>query len=144
VANQGVNSTPFTINMKAAEPAFLRFDSSHVTAIHLTGDPVGPPSLNPGLSRPAAAGEEIAAFGVGFGLPAGPPTNGSATSPVLCLPRRDVRLGASLLWVGFAGLISAGLFHFNLTVPSGTIGEAELVCFYQGQPSPSGTLLTVQ
>ena len=56
VNNQGVNSAPFTINMKAAEPAFLRFDASHVTAVHANNDLVGPLSLYPAMcDRPRPA-----------------------------------------------------------------------------------------
>ena len=84
------------------------------------------------------------AFAVGFGLPANPLTNGSAAQSGAVSPIPQCQIGGAPAVVSFAGLIGPGLFQFNLTVPSGTSGDVELVCSYNGQSTPSGTLLTVQ
>jgi uncharacterized protein (TIGR03437 family) len=47
--------------------------------------------------------------------------------------------------VAFAGLISPGLFQFNVTVPAATAaGDQPVVCTYNGASTPAGDLISVQ
>ncbi|HUA86470.1 MAG TPA: hypothetical protein VMB85_21580 [Bryobacteraceae bacterium] len=62
---------------------------------------------------------------------------------------RVARLAAfSLKWaclVSFAGLISPGLFQFNVTVPSSLAGgDQPITATYGGLTTQAGTLVTVQ
>ena len=139
VTNQGVSSAPFTVNMQAAEPAFLRFDATHVVATHLDGSLLGP-----GYSTPAKPGESIVAYAVGFGLPSAGVTNGSSTQSGALSPVPQCQIGGSAAAVAFAGLISPGLFQFNLTVPATVTGNATLVCTSNGVSTPQGAVIVVQ
>jgi hypothetical protein len=66
--------------MRAIVPALFTFDGVHIVATHLNGSMVGPPTLYPGSSTPAAHGEQIVVYASGFGLPYGSTTTaGSAT-----------------------------------------------------------------
>ena len=46
--------------------------------------------------------------------------------------------------MAFAGLISPGLFQFNLTVPATVTGNATLVCTSNGVSTPQGAVIVVQ
>ena len=54
-------------------------------------------------------------------------------------------LGGMPTALSFAGLISAGLYQLNLTVPASAAGGDNLLtCTYNGFSTPSGDLITVQ
>jgi|SRR5579872_739953 len=56
-----------------------------------------------------------------------------------------VTIGGSPDVVGFAGLISPGLYQFNVTVPSSvTSGDAALTATFGGQQTQAGVKLTIQ
>lgn len=146
VTSGNTSSPPFTANMKAIAPAFLLFNAAgYVAATHADGSLLGPTSLYPGLSTPAAPNETIIAYGVGFGLPATTLRNGSSTQSG-ALPSNPVcQIGGINAAVGFAGLTSPGLYQFNLTVPaSANSGDNALSCSYSGSTTQAGTLITVQ
>ncbi len=146
VTSGSTSSPPFTSNMKAIAPAFLLFNAAGYTAAtHANGSLLGPTSLYPGLSTPAAPNEVIVTYGVGFGLPTTAIINGSSTQSGP-LPTNPVcQIGGNNAAVSFAGLISPGLYQFNLTVPaSAKSGDNALTCTYNGASTPSGALITVQ
>src|SRR5579862_744004 len=115
VNNGGSFSQSFTANMKAIAPAFLLFNAAgYVVATHLDGSLLGPASLYPGLSTPAAANEAIVVYGVGFGLPGSALVNGSSTQSGM-LPTTPVcQIGGNSAPVSFSGLIGPGLYQFNM------------------------------
>ncbi len=146
VTNNGTASDPFTVNMKPVAPSFLLFSSAgYVAATHVNGSLLGPTTLYPGASTPAKPNEIVVVYGVGWGMPSGPLTNGSANQSG-ALPANPVcTIGGNNAAVGFAGLIGPGLYQFNLTIPSGTPnGDAPIRCTYNGASSPAGDLITVQ
>ncbi len=147
VVNSGsTSSPPFTSNMKAIAPAFLLFNAAGYTAAtHANGSLLGPTSLYPGLSTPAAPNEVIVAYGVGFGLPTAAIVNGSSTQSGP-LPTNPVcQVGGNNAAVSFAGVISPGLYQINLTVPaSAKNGDNALSCTYNGSTTPPGALISVQ
>jgi uncharacterized protein (TIGR03437 family) len=56
-----------------------------------------------------------------------------------------IRIGGTPASVQFAGLISPGLFQFNVVVPPNTPdGDQSLTAAIQNLTTQSGTLLTVQ
>ena len=72
VTNNGLLSVAFTANLQTVTPAFLRFDvAGHITATHADGSFLGPTSLG-SVFTPAAPGETIVTYAVGFGLPSTP------------------------------------------------------------------------
>lgn len=146
VTNNGVPSASFNANLRAVTPTFLRFgDNQHITATHADGSLVGPGSLGTSFS-PAAPGETIVTYAVGFGLPSTPLTSGSA-SQTGQLPATPVcQVGGTPAAVAYAGLNGfAGLYQINLVVPStASNGGNPVSCSYGGQATPAGTLLSVQ
>jgi len=146
VTNNGTSTMAFTANMKSIAPAFLQFSAAgYVAATHADGALLGPTTLYPGASTPAQPGELIVVYGVGFGLPTTTLVNGSSTQsgPLPSLP--VCQIGGNAAAVAFAGLISPGLYQFNLTVPSSAQpGDNPLSCTYNGSSTPSGALITVQ
>ncbi len=146
VSNNNAPSAPFTANMKTIAPSFLLFSAAgYVVATHTNGSLLGPASLYPGSSTPAKPNEPVVVYGVGFGLPTGAIANGSSTQtgPLPSLP--VCQIGGNAAAVGFAGLISPGLYQLNLTVPGATPnGDNPIGCTYGASSTPSGDLITVQ
>jgi uncharacterized protein (TIGR03437 family) len=116
-------STTSTVVLADDGPSFsLLEDNKYAAAIIPAADgsyaitaPAGRFSYT---TRPVVAGENLVLFGVGFGpvspaVPAGKPFSGSAvtTSPV------TITIGGVPAPVAFAGMTSAGLYQFNVTVP---------------------------
>jgi len=142
----GTTASPaFTTNMQAVAPSFLPLSGPYIAAMHADNSLVGPASLYPGASTPAKPGEQIAAYGVGFGLPSTPLVNGSANQSG-SLPTLPVcTIGGSPAKVSFAGLIGAGSYQLNLTIPSNAVdGDNPISCAYGGAATPIGNVIAVQ
>jgi uncharacterized protein (TIGR03437 family) len=132
----------------------------YIVATHLNGslctEPisgvclVGPTTLYPGYSTPAQPGETIVMYANGFGPTTPPVVSGSLTQSGTLVPASlQVRIDGVLVQpnpVTFAGLISPGLFQFNVVVPTNLSGgdHAISVSNEQGSTTQSGTLITVQ
>jgi uncharacterized protein (TIGR03437 family) len=156
VNNNSVSSTPFATTEIAVAPSFLLFNAQgYIAATHLNNTGcaasglvycyVGPTTLYPGASTPAAPGETIVAYAVGFGLPTTTLTSGSATQSGLLPTSPSCKIGGNPATVGFAGLISPGLYQFNMTIPSTAAnGDNTITCTYGGSSTPSSDLITVQ
>jgi uncharacterized protein (TIGR03437 family) len=156
VNNNGALSVPFAITENAVAPSFLLFGAQgYIAATHLNNAGcaasrltycyVGPTTLYPGASTPAAPGETIVAYAVGFGLPSTTLTAGSATQTGSLPGLPSCKIGGNLATLGFAGLISPGLYQFNMTVPSTAAnGDNSIICTYGGLSTPGGDLITVQ
>jgi len=135
----GGRSNPIAVNMARLRPAvfageqFRRGGVQYLSALIAGGGPpvwVGPEGLVPGLTtRPVLAGEVITFFGTGFG-PTTPPvaagTMAPGQNPAMVAGRVQVRFGETPATVQFAGLSPgfAGLFQFNVTVP--TVGPGDV------------------
>ncbi len=146
VTNGATSSPAFTSNLKTVAPAFLLFNTAgNAAATHADGSLLGPPTLFPGLSTSAAPNEVIIVYGVGFGLPSTSLVNGSATQSGT-LPSNPVcQLGSNNVSISFAGLISPGLYQFNMTVPAAAkSGPNPLTCTYGGATTAAGALISVQ
>ncbi len=157
VTNPSASSPAFTVNLNAVAPAFLLFGASqYIAATHLNNSGcaasglvdcyVGPTSLYPGDSIPAAPGETIVLYAVGFGLPSTALVNGSATQSGALATNPVCQLGGNPAAVGFAGLSSSpGLYQLNVTVPNAAAnGDNSFSCTYGGSATPVGALITVQ
>lgn len=146
VTNPSASSPAFTVNLKAAAPAFLLFGATqYIAATHAAGNLLGPTTLYPGLSTPARPTETIVLYAVGFGLPSTALVNGSATQSG-ALPANPVcQLGGNPVTVSFAGLIGPGLYQVNLIVPAAAAtGDNPVSCTYGGTATSAGALITVQ
>lgn len=146
VTNGSSSSAPFPVTMTTAVPSFFLFSSAgYVVATHLNGSLLGPASLFPGSSTPAAPGETVVLYATGFGLPSSPLTNGSDTQSGALPSLPTCQVGANPAAVVFAGLVSPGLDQIQITIPNGTSsGDNPVTCSYAGGATPSGDRITVQ
>jgi uncharacterized protein (TIGR03437 family) len=144
VNNNGANAS-FTAQSANISPSFFVFDGTHVVATHLNGTDVGPTTLYPGLTTPAQPGEEVVIYANGFGPASVPVVPGALTQSATLSLVPTVTIAGLPAQVIFAGLVSPGLFQFNVYVPTGvSSGDLPVVASFEGQSTQSGTVLTVQ
>jgi uncharacterized protein (TIGR03437 family) len=147
-----------TVTLAEFAPSFLLLDSTHVTGIILrsngsgaygggTYDILGPTGNSLGYATVAAkAGDTVVLYAGGFGptnptVFAGQAFSGAApaTNPVTLLID-NVGVTPS-----FAGLVGAGLYQVNLTVPAGLgTGDVLLRATVGGVQTPSGVVISLQ
>jgi uncharacterized protein (TIGR03437 family) len=118
VANGTAVSPAFNVNEAALSPALaLSGGSKYLAATHGNGTYVGPTTEGAGFT-PAAPGEEIVLYGFGFGLPSGGSLVAGSSTQSGTLPiRPSMQIGGQAAEVVFAGLVSPGLYQFNVVVP---------------------------
>ena len=138
----------FAVTEVQSSPAFLVLDppADHVAARHLDYSLLGPASLSqPGyVYTPAKPGETVLLYCVGFGQTNPPIGNQlTGTGPLPTLPA--VTIGNLPATVSYAGLSAAGLYQFNVIVPtSAPNGDLPLLATYNGSSTQSNVLITVQ
>ena len=121
LTNNGAQSPPFSALGQTVAPSFFVLgDGQHLVATHADNSLVGPPAFSvPGYTfTPAKPGETIVLYANGFGATSVPLVSGSATQIGTLNPLPQVTIGGTSAAVQFAGLISPGLFQFNVVVPS--------------------------
>src|SRR5262249_19700483 len=121
-------------------------DGLHVAAIHLDGTLVGPTSFSvPGYTfTPAKAGETISVYANGFGPTSSPVAPGSVTQGGTLSPVPSVTVAGRSAVVSFAGLVSPGLFQFNVVVPDPVPQGDQIIKVTLGDLSTqNGTLLAI-
>ncbi|MDP8981430.1 MAG: hypothetical protein M3O35_12670 [Acidobacteriota bacterium] len=146
VTNNGVMASA-TASAGAISPSFFVLsDGQRLVAVHLDGSLVGPASFSvPGYPfRPAQPGETVILFANGFGPTSVPIVSGSSMQSGTLTPLPSVTIGGVTATVGFAGLISPGLFQFNVTIPNNAPGGDEpIIATYQNMQTQTGALLTL-
>ena len=145
--NFGLASAVVTVQVQDVAPAFfLQSDGTHIVATHANGTLVGPTSTTTGAT-PAAPGEAIVLYGNGFGVtnPAAPEGKLITTAlPLVTLPTITIG-GTAAAPPAFGGLIYAGLYQINVTVPTSTAsGDVPVVALVGTIASPSGAVIAVQ
>jgi uncharacterized protein (TIGR03437 family) len=146
VTVNGISSAPFTIQAQPVSISFFVFNGGpYIIATHLDGTLIGPPSLFPGLTTPAAPNEEIVVYANGFGQTTVPIVPGSPTQSGSLPGFPPLQIGGVVANLKFSGLISPGLFQFNVVVPA-TVqnGDNAIQSEFGGQITQSGTLVTIQ
>ncbi len=148
VRNGSASSAPFNTNLRALVPAFLRFGASrYVVATHADGSLLGPASMSiPGYQfTPARQAEMIVLYGAGFGLPGTTLMDGSAAQTGTLNVKPDIQIGGLPAEVQFAGVVSPGLYQFNVLVPaSASSGDIEVTAVYAGSSTPSGAAIVIR
>jgi uncharacterized protein (TIGR03437 family) len=154
-------SSASTVTLAQFAPSFLLLDSKHVAGIILrsnrsgaysggTYDILGPTGFSLGYPTIAAkAGDTIELFALGLGptspaVSAGQAFSGAApTSSPVTLLVNNVGVPPT-----FAGLVSAGLYQINLTVPTGLgTGDVSLVALVAtvgGAQTPPNVVISLQ
>jgi uncharacterized protein (TIGR03437 family) len=141
----GALSSAMMVATTPIAPSLFVFDGVHVVGTHLNGTDLGPTSLYPGLTTPAKAGETVILYGNGFGPTSVQVVSGAETQSGNLPSFPVVMVGGAQAVVGFAGLISPGLYQFNVTIPSSVpSGDATLTATFGGQQTQAGVKLTIQ
>jgi uncharacterized protein (TIGR03437 family) len=148
VVNNGTSpSAPFPSYIGIVSTALLRYGTNgYVVATHANSSLIGPSSLYPGYSTPAQPGESIVLYGVGFGIPSTPLVDGASSQSGVLPSSVACQIGNAQASVTFAGLISPGLYQFNVTVPTTGLGDGDnaVTCTYRGASIPPGALIAIQ
>jgi len=149
VVTNGTNSSAvFTATMRPVAPSFLLFGASkYLVATHANGSLLGPTSLSvPGYTfTPAQPGETVVLYAVGFGLPGTTLVDGSSTQFGALPNVPTIQIGDAAAEVQFAGIISPGLYQFNVVVPpAAATGDNAMTASYGGVATPTGSLIAVQ
>jgi uncharacterized protein (TIGR03437 family) len=143
VTTNGAVSGSFNVDIVPNAPSFYYYPGGsnlYAAALHADYSLIGDPAVTTGATK-ASAGESILLF-----------VNGVAPAPGGVLIDSDiVYSGAVTVTFGsaappvtpvFAGLIEAGVYQLNVTVPSTlTTGNYPLTVTVQGQSSPNITVL---
>jgi uncharacterized protein (TIGR03437 family) len=146
-AQQKSNSLP--VQKQQFAPAFFTIDGGlYVAASHAnTYILVGKTNLLPGVqTQPAAPGEIIQMYGTGFG-PTNPPlkTAQTVTTPAVLANTVQVTIGGVTASVEYAGLVEAGLYQLNVTVPASLpSGDAKVLGTIGGVQTQAGVSITIQ
>jgi uncharacterized protein (TIGR03437 family) len=145
VNNNGATSAPGSIVLEQLSPTFFVFGAGpYVTAVHANGSLIGPTNLYPGSSTPAQPGETILLFANGFGPTSAAVAPGSSQQSGALPSNPVVTIGGIPATMQFAGLISPGLYQFNVVVPpSAPTGDNSIITTYAGTSTQQGVLLTV-
>ena len=139
VANLPVQVQPYA-------PGFFQFGAGpYVAATHADGAYLGPASLYPGVTTPAKPNEVIVLYADGFGQTTPAIVNGSEVQSGTLPANPTIKIGGSTAQVQFAGVISPGLYQFNVMVPGNLPdGDAPVSADYNGFSTQSGALITIQ
>lgn len=146
VTSGGVTSASFAAQAQQESLSFFIFGAGpYVVGTHSNGSDLGPTNLYPGLTTPAAPGEVVTLYANGFG-PVSPPVVKGADAQSGDLPSLPViQIGGFTAAVQFAGIVSPGLYQFNVVVPSSAPdGDNPITAQYNRLTTQSGVLLTVQ
>jgi uncharacterized protein (TIGR03437 family) len=152
VKGPGGTSDNALVLEQSAAPALFQFRAGatvYVAGTHVDGSYLaGAVLVQQGIpGTPAKPGETIVLYGTGFG--ATQPSI-SATAPVpapLALANLQdlrVRIGGVDAAIAFAGLISPGLYQFNVVVPPLDDGDRTIVAELRGLLTRSDLLLSIQ
>lgn len=140
-------SNSFTAQKEQFAPAFFWMPSgTYVAALHADYTYVGKAGLIAGVtSTPAKPGETILIYGTGFG-PTNPalPCAHPVTTPAVLANSVRVTIGGVAAPVAYAGLVGAGLYQFNVTVPNVPDGDAAVLAQIGGVQTQAGVSITIQ
>ena len=145
VKNALGSSDSVLVLQQTAAPELFQFPVTRFAAgVHADGSLLAGPGI-PGTA--ARAGETIVLFGTGFGATQ-PPISATALVPAALplahLEDLRVRIGGLDAAIAFAGLISPGVYQFNVVVPQLGEGDQSVVAELRGLLTQSNLLLTVQ
>ncbi len=146
VSDNGLTSSALGVQTSPFGPAFFLLGGKYAVAQHANGTIVGAPALVPNNSTAAAPGETIVLFATGLGstIPAFPPGRMVTAAAPLAAPA-TVTIGGIPAVVTFAGLIEAGVYQINATVPaSAPSGDNPITVQVGGYTSPGGVFLTIR
>jgi protocatechuate 3,4-dioxygenase beta subunit len=119
VTASGNASAPAPVNVASIAPGFFLYAQHYISAVRADGAYLGPEGLLDGITTvPAKPGDRVLLFGTGFG-PTSPeiPSGEVVTTPAPLANPVSIYIDGVKVDVSFAGLTSAGLYQFNVTIP---------------------------
>src|SRR5262249_9739726 len=125
VLTNAVGSSSMNVPAASNSPSLFVFDGIHATATHLNGSLIGPTTLYPGASTPAAPTETIILYANGLGQTSLPIVSGSSSQGGTLASPPALAIGSIPATVTFAGLVSPGLFQLNVIVP-GSVPDGDI------------------
>jgi protocatechuate 3,4-dioxygenase beta subunit len=134
VTNASGSSAAVSVDLNPFMPAFFQLPQEYIAAVRTDGTYIGPSGLVDGVvTVPARPGDQISLFGTGFGptnpvVPAGEVLN--AAAPLS--NNVTIQIDSVPAAVSFAGLSSAGLYQFNVTVPDLADGDHSVTATIAG------------
>jgi uncharacterized protein (TIGR03437 family) len=161
VVNTSTGTVSSTVKLAPASPAFLLLsDAKHATGIIITPngsgsqgggtyDLLGPTSQGAGF-RAAKLGEPVAIYGVGFGptnpaVPSGQIYNCPAAGCATLAATPQITVGGASVAVVFGGIVGAGLYQFNFSIPQGIgTGDQPIVAIVNGVSTQTGVVIPIQ
>jgi len=153
-----VGSATATVTMAQQGPAFLLLaDGKHATGLIFdpngggsqgggTYDLLGPTSAGAGF-RPAKAGDPVVLYGIGFGPtnPSVPPGQLYSGAGAQLITSPQITVGGVPLQLNFAGIVGAGLYQFNFSLPANLAsGDQPLQATVNGVQTPLNVFVPVQ
>jgi len=148
-------TTTQTVSLEQYSPSFSLLNAKYPVAIVMTpGSPgnsglgydiIGPSGAFSFPSRPARAGETLILYGVGFGPTEPTVYPGQAFSGVAyseTVP--NILIGDIPVEVDFAGIVEAGLYQFNVVVPTAGSGDLILQAYVNGASTQQNIYITLQ
>jgi uncharacterized protein (TIGR03437 family) len=144
--NASGTSSAVNVPAQSVAPGFFQFGgTSFVAATHANGALLGPATLYPGLSTPGQPGETVILYGAGFGQPSAPLTNGSAMQAGSLPAPPVIRIGGIAAEVLFAGVISPGLYQFNILIPlEAPEGDQPVTATFGGSTTQTGATIAIR
>jgi uncharacterized protein (TIGR03437 family) len=137
----GLGSNILTVPVTQLQPSIYNYQvggKSYAAALFSDYALMGDPAAKPG-TRKVRPGDIIRLYCAGLG-PA--PFGGVIGSPVP-VSGVGITIGNSAATVSFAGLVAAGQFQVNFTVPQIVDGEYPLIVSVSGKASPPNVLFEV-
>jgi uncharacterized protein (TIGR03437 family) len=140
VTTAGQTSNSFSAQKQNFAPAFFTSgNTAYAAAQHADYSTVD-------AAHPAQPGETIMIYGTGFG-PTNPPvaTSQLVTTAEPLANSVQITIGGVKTNASFAGLVEAGLYQFNVAVPTGLAnGDAGLTAVISGAQTQIGVSIPVQ
>ncbi len=125
LTNAGGTSAPVSVDFVRISPGFFQYPDENIAAVRADGVYVAPEGLIEGVTTvPARPGDAIVLYGTGFG-----PTSPAAeigkvlTSALPTAGSVRVRIHNQDAAVSYSGMVSAGLYQINVTVPDLADGD---------------------
>lgn len=145
----GASDGMLALQQTAAPALFQIPNTKYAVGEHADGSYLaGPALVQQGIPGTAArVGETIVLFGTGFGATSpGISATGLVPAPLsLAHPENlHIRIGPVDTIITYAGLISPGLYQFNVVVPQLGDGDQSVVAELRGLLTQSDLLLTIQ
>jgi len=132
----------------ALSPALFTFSpqgGKYAAAVRADGVYIAPPNLISGVvTVPAHPGDIILLFGTGFGPTTPPSPIGQLINPAPLAGQVTVQIGGVTANTQFAGIVTPGLYQFNVVVPNVPNGDNAVSIPIGGSSSQPNVFLPVQ